>query len=225
MPAAERDGAAGCRHGSLAAPDSRSPEGRIADLRSTRCLPHRHRDWAHPSHICTGTRRKRSHICARIGLTPAAAAPGLGLTPAASWAGKRPQQIGAQRGESRPAPFRTAQSRPSGIAAVARRLILTNAHVVADQTFVHLRKYSSPLKFAAKVLRNRAHPRPPRRAGMRIGTSPLLWSDRVCRERAHLGPGGGHDRSWRWGTTATWRCSPSMTSAFGRMCSLCILAR
>ncbi len=43
------------------------------------------------------------------------------------------------------------ESRGSGF-AIAGRLVLTNAHVVADQTFVHLRKYSSPHKFAAKVL-------------------------------------------------------------------------
>ena len=26
-------------------------------------LPHLHRDWVHPSHICTRTRRTRAHIC------------------------------------------------------------------------------------------------------------------------------------------------------------------
>ncbi len=37
-------------------------------------LPHLHRDWAHPSHICTGTWLTPAHICAGTGLTPATSA-------------------------------------------------------------------------------------------------------------------------------------------------------
>ena len=33
--------------------------------------PHLHRDWAHPSHICTGTGLTPAHICTGTGLTPA----------------------------------------------------------------------------------------------------------------------------------------------------------
>jgi hypothetical protein len=35
-------------------------------------LPHLHRDWAHPCHICTGTERSPAHICTETEPTPAA---------------------------------------------------------------------------------------------------------------------------------------------------------
>ena len=78
--------------------------GRVATkLRRTSAvrsaLPHLHRDWARPCHICTGTGlapatsapglgsplphlhrdwAHRCHICTRTGLAPATSAPGLG---------------------------------------------------------------------------------------------------------------------------------------------------
>ena len=59
-------------------------------------LPHLHRDWAHPCHICTRTRSPLPHlhrdwahpchICAGTGLTPATSVPGLGSPlPHPSW--------------------------------------------------------------------------------------------------------------------------------------------
>jgi hypothetical protein len=57
-------------------------------------VPHLHRDWAHPCHICTGTGLTRAtsvpglgapHICTGTGLTPATSA--LGLRPGS---GRRP---------------------------------------------------------------------------------------------------------------------------------------
>jgi hypothetical protein len=52
-------------------------------------LPHLHRDWAQPCHICTSTRlanllldwAHRCRFCAQAGLTPPRSAPGLGLAP------------------------------------------------------------------------------------------------------------------------------------------------
>ena len=48
---------------------------RTAPSPSRRCsvVPHLHRDWAHPAHICTGTRLVRTGT----GLTPPTSAPGL----------------------------------------------------------------------------------------------------------------------------------------------------
>ncbi len=40
-------------------------------------LPHLHRDWAHPCHVCAGTWLTPCHICTR---TPATSAPGLSPT-------------------------------------------------------------------------------------------------------------------------------------------------
>jgi hypothetical protein len=52
--------------------------------------PHLHRDWAHPSHICTVTWLTPAHIFTRNGLTPATSAPGPSVPvssadPASRW--------------------------------------------------------------------------------------------------------------------------------------------
>ncbi len=99
---------------------------------SPRCVsvPHLHRDWAHPCHICTGTGLTPAtsapglrsplphlrqdcahpcHICARTALTPATSAPGLGpgsgRRPTRHKSGRRspaaPSQHTAVSGETR----------------------------------------------------------------------------------------------------------------------------
>ncbi len=51
--------------------------------------PYRHRDWAHPGHVCTGTGLSPAHICTGTGLTPAHICAGTGPTPATSAPGLR----------------------------------------------------------------------------------------------------------------------------------------
>jgi hypothetical protein len=44
-------------------------------------LPHLHRDWARPSHICAATGLAHFHICAATDLAHSTSAPGLGRSP------------------------------------------------------------------------------------------------------------------------------------------------
>ena len=69
-------------------------------------LPHLHRDWVHPCHICTGT-----------GLTPATSAPGLGFPPSCIHvrAALRPPLLSPR------ACLHITPARHSGLRAEARR--------------------------------------------------------------------------------------------------------